>query len=71
MTEEQLGELFFLLVRVLTIIVLIFNAGVGVILLRQIATMNAIIKVRSPLIIFLVTGFIFVVIISLLYAILA
>lgn len=69
MTEEQLGEIFFLLVKILIIVVLIFNAGIGLILLRQIVTMNAIIKVRSPLIVLFVLAFIFVVMLSLLYAI--
>lgn len=71
MTEAQISNLFFLLVKTLVILVLVFNAGIGLILLRQIGIMNSIIKAHSLLIRFLVIGLLVVVILALLYAVLA
>ncbi len=70
MTDTELEQIVFLIVKVAAVVVMVFNAGIGLILLRQIITMNAIINVESKFLMFIITFF-FIVIVSLtlLYAI--
>lgn len=70
MNQEQVDQIILLLIKIAAIIVLIFNAGIGAILLRQISVMNSIVKVRGSIIITMIFLFLVVVVLSLVYAVL-
>ena len=47
MNEQEVQNLFLLIVKVGGIVVLVINAGIGLVLLRQQQTMNSVIKVQN------------------------
>lgn len=72
MTEDQIEDIFLIIVKAGAVVALIFNAGIGLILLRQLSTMNSVLKVKSTgATWFLILGFLLVVALSLIYAIVA
>jgi|GEM_PF-4379139 len=70
MSNEDLEKLLLLLIKLAGLIIIVFNAGVGLILLRQVITINNVVKVKSGFL-FLLMILIFLVVTSflLLYAI--
>lgn len=45
MSNDALEDIVFMMVRIGLIVVIVFNAGIAVIMLRQISVMNSVIKV--------------------------
>ncbi len=70
MSEQEITDLFYLIVKIAGIVVLVFNAGVVLILLRQISVMSTVVKVGSSLFGMVISMFLFVVVLALVYSIL-
>lgn len=70
MTEAEITDLFYLIVKIAGIVVLVFNAGAVLILLRQVSVMSTVVKVGSSLFGLMISLFLFVVILSLVYSVL-
>ena len=63
MNEQEVQNLFLLIVKVGGIVVLVINAGIGLVLLRQQQTMNSVIKVQNKGLTYILT-FLFLLIAS-------
>lgn len=69
MSEAEIQDIFLLIVKVAGIVVLVINAGIGLVLLRQQQTMNSVIKVQNKgMMYFLTMSFLLIASFGLLYS---
>lgn len=54
MNDENVQAFFLLILRLSAIIVLVINAGIGLVLLRQLQTMNSVIRVQNRYLMYLI-----------------
>ncbi|MBN1332109.1 hypothetical protein JW978_04540 [Candidatus Dojkabacteria bacterium] len=55
MSEAEIQDIFLLIVKIGGIVVLVINAGIGLVLLRQQQTMNSVISVQNKTTMYLFT----------------